>query len=34
MSNIFEYVQHPHAESRKAAGPPKVAAAIAQVHGQ
>jgi hypothetical protein len=33
MSNIFEYVQHPHAERRKAAGPPKVAAAIAQVHG-
>ena len=33
MSNIFEYVQHPHAEDRKAAGPPKVAAAAAQVHG-
>jgi hypothetical protein len=33
MSNIFEYVQHPHAENRKAAGPPKVAAAAAQVHG-
>ena len=33
MSNIFEYVPHPHIESRKAAGPPKVAAAVAQVHG-
>jgi hypothetical protein len=33
MSNIFEYVQHPHAEDRKAAGPPKVAAAAAEVHG-
>jgi hypothetical protein len=33
MADIFEYVQHPHAEKRKAAGPPTVAAAIAQVHG-
>ena len=33
MSNIFEYVQHPHVEDRKAAGPPKVAAAAAQMHG-
>lgn len=33
MSNIFEYVPHPHVEDRKAAGPPKVAAAVAQVHG-
>ena len=33
MSNIFEYVPHPHMERRKAAGPPKVAAAVAQVHG-
>lgn len=33
MSGIFEYIQHPHAEKRKAAGPPTVAAAIAQVHG-
>ncbi len=31
--SIFEYVQHPHAEERKAAGPPTVAAAVAQVHG-
>src|ERR1035437_5715758 len=33
MSGIFEYVQHPHAAQRKAAGPPTVAAAVAQVHG-
>jgi len=33
VSDIFEYVQHPHAEARKAAGPPTVAAAVAQVHG-
>jgi hypothetical protein len=33
MSGIFEYVQHPHAEKRKEAGPPTVAAAVAQVHG-
>jgi len=33
MSGIFEYVQHPHAEKRKAAGPPTVAAAVAQLHG-
>jgi hypothetical protein len=31
--SIFEYVQHPHAEERKAAGPPTVAAAVAQIHG-
>ena len=31
--SIFEYVQHPHAEDRKASGPPTVAAAIAQIHG-
>ena len=33
MSGIFEYIQHPHAEKRKAAGPPTVAAAAAQLHG-
>jgi hypothetical protein len=33
MSGIFEYVQHPHAEKRKEAGPPTVAAAVAQLHG-
>ena len=31
--SIFEYIQHPHVEARKAAGPPTVAAAVAQVHG-
>ena len=33
MSNIFDYIPHPHIEKRKESGPPKVAAAIAQVHG-
>ena len=33
MSGIFEYVQHPHVEDRKAAGPPTVAAAVAKLHG-
>jgi hypothetical protein len=33
MSEIFDYVQHPHAEERKAAGPPTVAAAVAKLHG-
>jgi hypothetical protein len=33
MSDIFEYIPHPHIERRRAAGPPKVAAAAAQVHG-
>jgi hypothetical protein len=33
MANIFEYVPHPHVEDRKVAGPPTVAAAVAQLHG-
>jgi hypothetical protein len=33
MSDIFEYVQHPHAAKRKETGPPTVAAAVAQLHG-
>jgi hypothetical protein len=33
MSKIFDYIPHPHTEKRKETGPPKVAAAIAQVHG-
>jgi hypothetical protein len=33
MSGIFEYVQHPHVERRKAAGPPKVADARTTLHG-
>ena len=34
MEDIFLYIPHPHADKRKAAGPPKVADARAQVHGQ
>ena len=33
MASIFEYIPHPHIEKRREAGPPKVAAAVAQVHG-
>jgi hypothetical protein len=33
MPSIFHYVPHPHLEARKATGPPKVASAVAQVHG-
>jgi len=33
MSDLFKYVPHPHLEHRKATGPPKVASAVAQVHG-
>jgi hypothetical protein len=33
VSSLFDYVPHPHVENRKATGPPKVAAAVAQVHG-
>jgi hypothetical protein len=33
MTTIFKYNEHPHIEARKVSGPPKVAAAIAQVHG-
>ena len=33
MSEIFDYVPHPHVEKRKAAGPPTVAAARANLHG-
>ena len=33
MADLFDYIPHPHAEQRQAAGPPKVAAAVAQVHG-
>jgi UDP-N-acetylglucosamine:LPS N-acetylglucosamine transferase len=33
MSTIFDYVPHPHLEKRRAEGPPKVVAAVAQVHG-
>ena len=33
MADLFDYVPHPHAEQRQASGPPKVAAAVAKVHG-
>ncbi len=33
MTTLFNYVPHPHIEARKASGPPKVAEAVAQVHG-
>jgi len=33
MSTLFDYIPHPHLEHKKAAGPPTVAAAVAQVHG-
>ena len=33
MTGIFDYVPHPHMEARKNAGAPKVAAAVAQIHG-
>jgi len=33
VTTIFDYIPHPHIERRKATGPPKVAAALAQVHG-
>lgn len=34
MPNLFEYVPHPHTETRKEAGPPRVASAVAEIHGQ
>ena len=33
MPDLFEYVPHPHVARRREAGPPKVAAAAAKVHG-
>jgi hypothetical protein len=33
MSTLFDYAPHPRVEQRKAAGPPKVASAVAAVHG-
>jgi hypothetical protein len=33
MSDLFDYVPHPHVDRRKETGPPKVAAAAATVHG-
>jgi hypothetical protein len=33
MSDIFRYVPHPRIAARQAAGPPKVADVVAEVHG-
>jgi len=33
MPGLFDYVPHPHMETRKEVGPPTVASAIAEVHG-
>ncbi len=33
MTNMFDYVPHPHIELRKQRGPATVAAAVSQVHG-
>jgi hypothetical protein len=33
MDNLFDYVPHPHVHHREATGPPRVAAAVAAVHG-
>ena len=33
LAQIFEYIPHPHIAKRQLAGPPKVAASVAQVHG-
>ena len=33
MATIFDYIPHPHMEKRKEVGPPKVASAVAEIHG-
>jgi hypothetical protein len=33
MPDLFEYVSHPHVQQRQLAGAPKVATAVAAVHG-
>ncbi len=33
MRDLFDYVQHPHVTQREATGPPKVAQAVAALHG-
>jgi hypothetical protein len=33
MANLFEYVPHPHVESRQLKGPPKVQDVVQKVHG-
>jgi hypothetical protein len=33
MSDVFDYVRHPHVSQRKESGPPKVAEAAISMHG-
>jgi hypothetical protein len=33
MTDLFEYIPPPHMKQRQVSGPPKVAAAVAQLHG-
>ena len=33
VSDLFDYVRHPHVDQRKASGPPKVADAVSAMHG-
>lgn len=33
MPDFFDYIPHPHVHQRRVVGPPKVAAAVAAVHG-
>ncbi len=33
MPDLFDYIPHPHVQQRAAAGPPKIAAALAAIHG-
>jgi hypothetical protein len=33
MSDLFEYIPHPHIQRRQATGPPTVVQAVAQIHG-
>jgi len=34
MADLFDYIPHPRMHTRQVEGPPKVAAAAAQLHGQ
>jgi hypothetical protein len=33
MTDLFDYIPHPHMKQRQTVGPPKVAASVAAVHG-
>ena len=33
MTDLFDYIPHPRMKQREASGPPKVAAAVAELHG-